>query len=101
MHSNIIKKDDTGVPVELDTELEDFSGYVTLKIEFWDPDGALAYTATAADGGAGPVGQLLTYTTGSSDPVFNARGEWELFSRLEASGVVRRGAYPVKVMVVE
>lgn len=101
MHSNIIKKDDTGVPCEIDTELEDFSGYSATKIEFYGPDGALAFTATAADGGDGPVGQLLTYTTGSGDPVFNVRGEWQLYSRLEASGVVRRGAYPVKVMVVD
>ena len=104
MHQNIVKKDDVGVPCEIDTELEDFSGYPTLEIEFYSPKsagGTLIKTVTAADGGDGAVGRLLTYTTVTGDAVFNVAGEWQLYSKLTASGVLRRGAYPVKVMVVD
>lgn len=101
MHNNVVKSGDYGVTLKIDTELPDFTGFTLLELEITNPDGGIVKTVTGADGGAGPVGRLITYVTQESDAVFTGNdGEWGALSRCSGAGVLRRGIYPVKIMVV-
>jgi len=93
---------DYGVPIEIDTELSDLTGY-TLKIVFIDPDGTSVREVTAADGGDGDVGKLVTYTTVEADSTAGVHikaGRWKHVPELTKSGVKRRGSPPVYATVV-
>lgn len=93
---------DIGVIIEIDTELASLDGYV-IEVEFYDNTGALKKTSTAADGGAGPIGRLVTYTTVQADKdlgVHVAPGRWAHVPKLTATGVIRHGTPPVYATVV-
>ena len=103
LNQDQIVSGDVGVPIEIDTELSDLSG-LTLELIFFRPDGTVAATVTGTDGGQGPVGMLITYTTLSTDTeIFKVgnEGEWKITGKVSAGAtVLRHGTPPLRVSVV-
>lgn len=104
--SDQITSGEEGVPLAIDTERTTLAG-LTLELEFYEPDDYTTplRTVTGADGGDGPVGKLITYTTDSDDlaaGVFavGKEGEWRIVPRISGSGLLRRGTPPYRLMVV-
>lgn len=104
-HDQIVSGD-WGVPIEIDTELDDLSG-LTLEIEFYDPTGTYVTKRTASDGGDGPIGKIVKYTTietdsTGTDHIHVAVGRWAHIPRLTAVGQkLRHGSPPVYATVVK
>lgn len=99
-----VVKGDYGVPLSIDTGLPDLSGY-TLKIVAHAPDGTLKGTYTGSDGGDGPIGKKIDYTTTKADrdddDIFNLIGDWRFTPQIsDGSTTLRHGSPPMIIPCV-